>query len=73
MERVRYLAEIKAQLGVHPICGILGPRQVGKTTLARQYVELYHDKKAYFLILKIPWILRDLKIPSILLNVLKKI
>lgn len=63
MERVRYLAEINVQLGVHPICGILGPRQVGKTTLARQYVELYHDKKAYFFDLENPLDLARLENP----------
>lgn len=38
MERKIYLELIKKQLRVHSVCAILGARQVGKTTLARQYV-----------------------------------
>lgn len=39
MLRNRYLASIQQQLKVQPICAILGPRQCGKTTLARQFIE----------------------------------
>jgi uncharacterized protein len=44
MLRKDYLLEIKQQLSIHPICALLGPRQVGKTTLALQYVEKYFNK-----------------------------
>lgn len=37
--RWAYLQQIKKILKVHPIAGILGPRQVGKSTLARHYAE----------------------------------
>ena len=33
--RTRELARLRRLLGTHPVVGILGPRQVGKTTLAR--------------------------------------
>lgn len=39
VERTAFLDEIKLQLSVHPICAILGARQVGKTTLAHQFAE----------------------------------
>jgi predicted AAA+ superfamily ATPase len=37
MERKDFMAQINASFEVHPIVAILGPRQCGKTTIARQY------------------------------------
>lgn len=54
MKREKYCAAITAQLDVHPVCAILGPRQVGKTTLAKMYVEQYHPNDAYFFDLENP-------------------
>ena len=48
MERKIYLEKIKKQLKVHPICAILGARQVGKTTLARQFAEKYKGPVEFF-------------------------
>src|SRR5580658_3221325 len=48
MERKIYLEQITKHLGVHPICAILGPRQVGKTTLARQFAQTYPQKVEFF-------------------------
>ena len=45
MVRKEYLAQIEEQFSIHPICAILGPRQVGKTTLAHAYVEKYFDSE----------------------------
>ncbi|OJW72145.1 MAG: hypothetical protein BGO68_04610 [Candidatus Amoebophilus sp. 36-38] len=45
MIRNQFLSTIKSQFRVHPICAILGPRQCGKTTLARQFSE--ENKKAF--------------------------
>jgi uncharacterized protein len=39
MKRTAYLAEIERLFHTHPIVAILGPRQCGKTTLARKYAE----------------------------------
>jgi len=39
MDRPQFLAEIDSHFRIHTVCAILGPRQVGKTTLARQYIE----------------------------------
>jgi uncharacterized protein len=48
MERVIYLEQIKRHLRVQPICAILGARQVGKTTLARQFAAHYPQKVEFF-------------------------
>ncbi len=39
MERPHYQKSIEKQFRVHPACGLLGPRQVGKTTLAQMFIE----------------------------------
>lgn len=39
MKRKRFLEQIDFQFRIHSICGLLGPRQVGKTTLAKQYAK----------------------------------
>ncbi len=39
MKRPKYLKEITAHFRVHSVCAILGPRQVGKTTLAKMFIE----------------------------------
>ncbi len=41
IERPAYLEEIRFQFDVHPVVAILGPRQCGKTTLARMYADRY--------------------------------
>lgn len=48
MKRTRYLNQVSMQLRAHPICAILGARQVGKTTLARQFAEQYSQKVEFF-------------------------
>lgn len=48
MERVIYLDLIKKQLRVNPVCAILGARQVGKTTLARQFAKKYGGRVEFF-------------------------
>jgi len=42
MERVNYLNEIKKAFTVHPVVALLGPRQCGKSTLARQYAKQFN-------------------------------
>lgn len=48
MKRSIYLELVKRYLKVHPVCAILGARQVGKTTLARQFAETYNGKVEFF-------------------------
>ena len=40
IERARHLEALRGYLRRHPVVAILGARQVGKTTLAQQLVEL---------------------------------
>jgi uncharacterized protein len=37
LKRAHFLEKIDFQFQIHSICGLLGPRQVGKTTLAKQF------------------------------------
>jgi predicted AAA+ superfamily ATPase len=39
MQRSKYQHDIELQFRVHSACGLLGPRQVGKTTLAKRFIE----------------------------------
>lgn len=41
MKRDLYLSEIERCFSVNPVCAILGPRQVGKTTLANMFIEKF--------------------------------
>ena len=46
IRRGRYLKALQAVLAANPVCALLGPRQCGKTTLARQVVA--RQKRAHF-------------------------
>ncbi len=48
MKRNIYLDQISSHFRVHSICAILGARQVGKTTLARQFAATYPHKVEFF-------------------------
>lgn len=50
MENLRnfYLDQIKTDLEIFPIVGLLGARQVGKTTIARQYAAQFNGEVHYF-------------------------
>ncbi len=65
MNRQRYLDEITLQFQIHPICALLGPRQVGKTTLAKMYVESFFKEDAYFFDLENPKDLARLENPML--------
>lgn len=43
IERKRFLQQISDAFKIHPIVALLGPRQCGKTTLARAYMKLFPD------------------------------
>lgn len=68
MKRTRYLEEVEKQFRVHPVCAILGPRQVGKTTLAHMYVDEFFPKNAYFFDLENPLDLARLENPLLTLE-----
>jgi predicted AAA+ superfamily ATPase len=48
MERNNFLEVIQANFAVHPIVAILGPRQCGKTTLAREFAKGKIKAENYF-------------------------
>lgn len=50
MEKIResFLQKISQDLEIVPICALLGPRQCGKTTLARQFAHNYPKQVHYF-------------------------
>ncbi len=68
MKREHFLEKIKAQFRVHPICAILGPRQVGKTTLAKIYIDTYFAGDAYVLDLENPLDIARLENPMLTLG-----
>lgn len=48
MERSIYLQLVEEQFQVHSVCAILGARQVGKTTLSRQFAKKTEQKVIVF-------------------------
>lgn len=68
MKRTIYLQEIKKYFDVFSVCAILGPRQVGKTTLAHEYVEQYGQNKVEFFDLEDPLDLSRLENPMLALK-----
>jgi predicted AAA+ superfamily ATPase len=53
---------------VHSVTALLGPRQVGKTTLAKMFSARYYPKKAYFFDLEDPQDLARLEDPMLALT-----
>ncbi len=47
-ERKRFIKLIDNQFRIHPICALLGPRQIGKTTLAKMYIKRSSTKPVFF-------------------------
>ncbi|MCA9508847.1 MAG: AAA family ATPase, partial [Myxococcales bacterium] len=47
-KREDYLSKIEQHFRVHSVCALLGPRQVGKTTLARTFVQENRKGNARF-------------------------
>lgn len=66
MKRTYFLEQISFQFKIHSVCGILGPRQVGKTTLALHYAEQF--SKVLFLDLENPFDLARLENPMLALG-----
>src|SRR3984957_12100525 len=53
---------------VHPACAILGPRQVGKTTLAKMFIEKDSPENFHFFDLENPLDLARLENPMLTLS-----
>ncbi len=67
MERPKYLKTIEMHFRVHSACAILGPRQVGKTTLAKMFLEQDHKDGFHFFDLENPLDLARLENPMLTL------
>ncbi|MHB9148218.1 MAG: ATP-binding protein, partial [Candidatus Amoebophilus sp.] len=65
MDRTYFYNQIDFQFKIHSVCGLLGPRQVGKTTLARNYAQKYG--KVHFFDLENPLDLARLENPMLTL------
>lgn len=72
MKRTRYLEEIQKHFRVHSVCAILGPRQVGKTTLAKMFIEEYFPQNSYFFDLENPLDLARLENPMLAFEAIKE-
>jgi uncharacterized protein len=68
MERPKYLKTIELQFRVHPSVAILGPRQVGKTTLAKMFLEHDSPQDFYFFDLENPIDLARFENPMLTLS-----
>ena len=65
MRRKEYLELIEKHFRVHPVCALLGPRQVGKTTLAKMHIEQHPKEDVEFFDLENPTHLMRLENPLI--------
>lgn len=54
MKRTTFLQRIRECFRSHPMVGILGPRQCGKTTLARDFIRTLHNKRIHYFDLEDP-------------------
>ena len=70
IDRPRYIQKIQFQFEVHPVIAILGPRQCGKTTLARMYADRLDEPVIHF-DLEDPTHLSRLETPKLALEALK--
>ncbi|MBI2603169.1 MAG: ATP-binding protein [Deltaproteobacteria bacterium] len=66
VKRSEFLEKIDFQYKIHKVCGLLGPRQIGKTTLAKEYAK--RIKKVHFLDLENPFDLSRLENPMLTLS-----
>jgi len=64
LKRSYFLDQITFQYKIHSVCGLLGPRQVGKTTLAKQFA----SESAHFIDLENPLDLARLENPMLTLS-----
>jgi len=67
-KREYYLQKIEQNFRVHSVCAILGPRQVGKTTLARTFIQERMGGVARFFDLENPLNLARLDNPMLALS-----
>lgn len=66
MNRLSFIEQINFQYKIHSVCAILGPRQVGKTTLAKYYAQKFQN--AHLIDLENPVDLARLENPMLTLS-----
>jgi predicted AAA+ superfamily ATPase len=66
IQRSYFFDQITFQYKIHSVCGLLGPRQVGKTTLAKQYAQQFPN--AHLIDLENPVDLARLENPMLALS-----
>ena len=71
MQRPYFIKQIKNKFRTHPIVAILGPRQCGKTTLAKMYAEKLHLSSIHHFDLEDPVDLARMENPKLTLEPLK--
>lgn len=71
MQRSAFLEQIDISFQSHPMVGILGPRQCGKTTLARDYIETLNEEGVHYFDLEDPEYLNRLSEPKLALESLE--
>lgn len=71
MNRDRYLRALKGALRNNPVVALVGPRQCGKTTLARLYLDDLNTKAVHYFDLERPRDIARLANPELVLSPLK--
>ena len=71
IKRSYFVNEIEEAFEVHSVCGILGPRQCGKTTLAKYYAQEKQSASVHYFDLEDPTDLSKLESPKLILEPLE--
>src|SRR4051794_40321615 len=71
MLRNKFLSLIELHFKIHKVCALLGPRQCGKTTLARYFADKHKTPRLNIFDLENPLDLARLKEPMLALGNLK--
>lgn len=71
MKRPSFLRQIEVLFRTHPMVGMLGPRQCGKTTLARDYIAALSQRQVHYFDLEDPEHLNRLAEPKLALAALE--
>ncbi len=71
MKRTTFLRRIRECFRSHPMVGILGPRQCGKTTLAQDFIRTLRNKRIHYFDLEDPEHLNRLSDPKLALSPLE--
>lgn len=68
ISRDQYLEQVERSFRINSVCALLGPRQCGKTTLAKHYIKKRVDKDVHFFDLEDPEHLNAFESPKLLLQ-----